>query len=477
MKFFLVSLFLSFFLFSCSFSKPHSLPNSATSKAESPATPIAESSATPKAESPAIPKEESSAIPKEESPATPIAESPATPKAESPATPISESSAIPKEESPAESVLQAEYIQESVWRMHNFIHTGTAFSIGPNLFVTNFHVLHGLLKKDNLKSIILDQKASFSFLKVKRIVAVSAPYDLAFFETEQNVTSYLSIAENLPQPNEELSILGYPMGWLKEMKNTGKLIDNGYHYDVSINHSYLSGSSGSPVLDKEGQVVGVVFRATDNSSAVIKSKHLKGLIAGKIGLNCSDFINLTMCLKKEIENLKQIAGEGNAPAQYELAYIYRKGKVIEKDLELAFIWYKKSANQGYTPAQNGLAEMYYDGEGVEKDLELAFSWMKKSAEQGDTPAQYRLANMYYYGEGTEKDLELAFAWAKKSAEQGYAPAQNGLAEMYYNGEGVEKDLELAFSWYKKSAEQGYALARYELAKIIKREKEQRRTLN
>ena len=240
MKFFLVSLFLNISLFGYPFAKSHSLPSSEISIAESP----------------------------------------------------------------AESVLHTESVQDSVWRMHNFIYTGTAFSIGPNLFVTNFHILHGLLKKDNLKSITLDQKASFSFLKVKRIVAVSAPYDLAFFETEQNVTSYLSIAENPPQPNKELFILGYPEGELKEMKNTGKLIDNGHHYTVSINHSHLRGASGSPVLDKEGQVVGVVFRGSVNHLAVIQSKHLKGLIAGKIGLNCSDFINLAMCFKKRNRKFK-----------------------------------------------------------------------------------------------------------------------------------------------------------------------------
>ena len=407
MKFFLVSLFLNFSLFGCSFSKPQSLPSSEISKEESPETPTVKSS--------------------------------------------------------EESILQAEYVQGSVWQIHNFISTGTAFSIGPNLFVTNFHALYLMLEEDILKSIVLDQKASFSRLKVKRIVAVSAPYDLAVFETEQNVTSYLSITENPPQPNKELFILGYPEGELKEMKNTGKLIDNGHHYTVSINHSHLPGASGSPVLDKEGQVVGVVFRGSVNHLAVIQSKHLKGLIAGKIGLNCSDFINLAMCLKKEIENLKQIAGQGYAPAQYELAEMYYRGERIEKNLELAFDWMKKSADQAYAPAQYVLAEMYYRGEGPEKDFELAFHWIKKSADQAYAQAQYNLALMYYKGERVEKDFELAFAWAKKSADQSYAPAQYQLARMYYRGKGTEKDMESAFDWMKKSADQGYALAQYILA--------------
>ena len=320
-----------------------------------------------------------------------------------------------------------------------------------------------MLEKVTLKSIVLDQKASSSRLKIKRIVAVSALYDLAFFEIEENVTSYLNITENPSRPNEELFILGYPNGELKEMKNTGKLTDNGRYYTVSINHSHLPGASGSPVLDKERQVVGVLFRSSANYLAIIKSKHLKGLIAGKIGLNCSDFISLAMCFKKEIENLKQIAGQGDAPAQYELARVYYDGKGAKKDLESAFDWMKKSADQAYAPAQYGLAEMYYLGEGTKKDLEFAFNWYKKSADQGNTLAQYILGIMYDNGEGTEKDLELAFDWLKKSADQGYAPAQKDLAEMYYKGEGTEKDLELAFDWLKKSADQGYAPAQSDLA--------------
>ena len=399
MKFFLVSLFLNFSLFGYPFAKSHSLPSSEISIAESP----------------------------------------------------------------AESVLQTESVQDSVWRIHNIISTGTAFAIEPNLFVTNFHVLYFMLEKVTLESIVLDQKASSSRLKIKRIVAVSTLYDLAFFETEQNVTSYLSIAENPPQPNKELFILGYPEGELKEMKNTGKLTGNGHYYTVSINHSHLRGASGSPVLDKERQVVGVLFRSSVNHLVVIKSKHLKGLIAGKIGLNCSDFINLAMCLKKEIENLKQNAEQGDAPAQYELARVYYDGKGTEKDLKLAFSWYKKSADQGYVPAQYGLALMYYNGEGTKKDMEFAFSWYKESAEQGDTLAQNGLAGMYYRGEGTEKDLKLAFDWVKKSADQGYAPAQYALAGIYYNGEGIEKDLKSVFDWMKKSADQGYAPAQNGLA--------------
>ena len=166
MKFFFVSIFLNISLFGCSFSKPHSLPSSITIIEESSTTAIAES--------------------------------------------------------PAESVLQAKYVQDSVWQIHTFISRGTAFAIGPNLFVTNFHILHSMLEKVTLKSIVLDQKASSSRLKIKRIVAVSALYDLAFFEIEENVTSYLNITENPSRPNEELFILGYPNGELKEMKKHRK---------------------------------------------------------------------------------------------------------------------------------------------------------------------------------------------------------------------------------------------------------------
>ena len=421
--------------------------------------------------------------------------------------PVGERSAVPVEDSIVEATLKVDLrtknFQNSLWYMHNFVYSGTTFSIGPNLFVTNFHVLNEILKNEiSIKDIIFQQKDDYSHLKIKRIVAVSALYDLVLFETEQSVRSYLNIADNLSQSNEKLLILGYPQMEFKEIKQTGKVVDSKYLYIfLHVDHSKLEGTSGSPVLNTEGQVVGVASTGTINMLSVIKLDHLKGLIAGDVGLNCFD-LDTVMCIEAEMKNLrnsaeqgyfpaqyilatnyyiglgstkqdfklafdwmKKPAEQGYAPAQYLLGLKYYYGVGTERDFELAFDWMKKPAEQGYSPARYSLARMYYNGIGTKQDFKSAFNWMKKSAEQNYSPAQYDLAVMYYYAKGTKRDIDSMLYWMKKSAEQNHPPAQYDLAMMYYNGEGTARNLELAFDWMKKSAEQNHPPAQHNLASM------------
>ena len=361
--------------------------------------------------------------------------------------PTEESSLISIERSHLEAAIQtnlkANDSENSVWRIRNHSNyfMGTTFSIGPNLFVTNFHVLRSMLKDESsIKDITLQQKGHSSHLTIKRIIAVSAFYDLVLLETEQSVTSYLNITENPIYPKGELFMPGYPQGDFKEMKKIGEVVDHGYHYTFSVNHTHLLGTSGSPVLNTEGQVVGVSSFHFLNILSIVKSKHLKELIAGDRGVNCSDIIHLTMCMKQEMEDLKRSAEQGDALAQYILAMMYNEEEA-EKSLGLKFDWMKKSAEQGNIFAQYDLAVMYYNGKGIKKDRNLAFLWMKKSAEQNYAPAQYVLAMIYHNGWEIERNLDLAFYWIQKAVEQGHALAQDKLEYMtHYWGQ----DNELVF---------------------------------
>ena len=396
----------------------------------------------------------------------------------------------------------ADNIQNSVWKIqHNSGSSGTVFFIKSKLFVTNLHVLQGMLQnEDSFKPTVLQQEGNSSHITINQVVAVSALHDLALVETKESVPSYLNITEETPQPNEKLFVLGYPHKQFKKMKKTGQLIDRGFFYAFPINYSGLSGASGSPVLNEDGQVVGISNQASTNLLIVKKSTHLKNLISGNTGRQCSHFVNLTICIKQEMEDLKKLAEQDFAPAQYRLAKIYHHGEGIKPNPTLAFKWFKKAAESGFVPAQHELSIMYYFGKVTKLDLTSAFYWMQQAAEQGSMHSQYRLAKMYYLGEGTKLDLTSAFYWMKQAAEQGYALAQHELARMYHFGEGTKmnealaihwlqksanlgfapaqhrlalhnkaigtkQNTQLAFEWFKKSAEQDYALAQHELAKM------------
>ena len=247
--------------------------------------------------------------------------------------------------------LQEGEAQQSIWKISNpnLPFNGTAFSIGSNLFITNFHILLFTLKEGSIEDIALEQEKSFSDLTINQIVAISALHDLVLFSTKENVKDYLDINNKSLLPKEKIFTFGYSQGVLKKIHKVEQLIDNGYRYIFPANRLNLTGSSGSPILNTKKQVVGVVSSGSGNMLDVIKSKHLKQLAGGDIGLNCLDFMDLTMCIKKEIEKLKELAEQGHTLAQYELAKIYYWGMGTKKNLNLAFKWYKMSAEQGYPP--------------------------------------------------------------------------------------------------------------------------------
>lgn len=90
------------------------------------------------------------------------------------------------------------------------------------------------------------------------------------------------------------------------------------------------------------------------------------------------------------DELKPLAEQGSLRAQFYLAWCYKYGEGVKKDIAKAVGWLTKSAEQGYAPAQNGLGFCYEFGDGVEKDLNKAIEWYTKAAEQGDVRAQSNL---------------------------------------------------------------------------------------
>ena len=342
-----------------------------------------------------------------------------------------------------------------------------------------------LSRPDN--NIVLSQGENTVF--VKRVLALSAVYDLALLEVERDpidplilkdevsisemeeeAVNFLSLREDPPRPDEDLFITAYPKGVFTRVRKTGNIsYEDSLYYAFSVNRSGLSGASGSPVLDEQGQVVGVSFGGINNFLYIIKVNYLRAFIAGDTGIKCPDFnfnkvigfAVVEACMKEEMENLKELAEEGSVYAQFRLSRMFLS--LSNLDIDQAFQWVERSAGQGYAPSQFNLSVMYFNGEGIERDPNQAFQWMERSAEQGHVPAQYKLAVKYSNGEGIVRDINQSFRWMERSAEQGYAPAQYRLAVMYSNGEGIDRDLNQSFRWMERSAEQGYAPAQHILA--------------
>lgn len=116
------------------------------------------------------------------------------------------------------------------------------------------------------------------------------------------------------------------------------------------------------------------------------------------------------------------------------------------------------AEQGDARAQFILGGMYRKGEGVTQNDKEAVKWTRLSAEQGLAAAQYFLGWMYLNGKGVIQDDKEAIKWYRLSAEQGYTAAQNFLALMYAKGRGVAQDYVYAHMWLNIAASNGFSNA-------------------
>jgi TPR repeat protein len=136
---------------------------------------------------------------------------------------------------------------------------------------------------------------------------------------------------------------------------------------------------------------------------------------------------------------------------------YESGAVafLDGDYNTAFQELKPIAEQGNANAQFFLGVMYGMGQGVRQDYAESLMWFRNSADQDNPNAQACLGIMYGQGRGVKQDYVEAAKWYRKAAEQGNANAQNNLASFYSEGRGVPKDYVQAYMWYNLAAADGF----------------------
>jgi len=127
-----------------------------------------------------------------------------------------------------------------------------------------------------------------------------------------------------------------------------------------------------------------------------------------------------------VKELRQLAEQGDASAQYNLGLMYDNGTGVPQDYAEAARLYRLAADQGHTSAQYNLGLMYTKGTGVPQDYAEAAMLYRLAADQGDDWAQNNLGFMYDNGYGVPQDYAEAMRWYRLAADQGNADAQNNL---------------------------------------------------
>lgn len=157
---------------------------------------------------------------------------------------------------------------------------------------------------------------------------------------------------------------------------------------------------------------------------------------------------------KAHRHLKWSAEKGDNFSQHALGYLYQHGKVVDKNIDAAIVWYEKSVAQDNVYAQRDLAVIYFLDGYERQNFQKSFPLMLATAKRGDGLASFYLGLMYRQGKGVAKNDIEAFNWYQKSAALGVNDTQYDLAMMLFYGEGIDADKVKAKKWLMKAKSLG-----------------------
>ena len=391
----------------------------------------------------------------------------------------------------------------------------TGFFIRPNLLVTNLHSV--INNPQSSTKAIRFRHANGKWEPIKKIKFISLALDLALLETESP-----GVPLELADPSDKIqnNSLAYTVGFLdskmvKRKWNLMKIIDEKIFLSGLFIQPKLPGLSGSPLLNKEGKVIGVLTLGSifgDKgepksivSSAIPKASDLRTLLK-QDSLNDIPVNEVNQWLQSEISVLEDKANwvwdkETQAQAQYQLTQIYTEEskKIIE--------FRHSSAEKEYLSALLTLGHFYYikgikpfyklleeksrygaqsltgaEYQSMKTNYRKAYYLWEKAALKGHPEAQYRIGYMIYKGKLVndrdspypliEKDRGSVY-WIKLAAEQGHPLAQILLGKWYFSGLNVTeqgfvpKDMAKAEALWETVAEKGHPEAQYLLGALYK----------
>lgn len=136
---------------------------------------------------------------------------------------------------------------------------GTGFFISPDgHMLTNYHVV-----EDSKKIVIFEDEKVY---EVKRVIDFNEEADVALLETDypRSKIHYLPLRTTLIEMGESIMVLGYPKATelgteiTSTKGNVSSIRSAGVNSLVQFTAPVAGGSSGSPIIDTNGEVAGIV---------------------------------------------------------------------------------------------------------------------------------------------------------------------------------------------------------------------------
>ena len=206
---------------------------------------------------------------------------------------------------------------------HKLIHLGhgSGFFISPNLMVTNFHVIDYANQHIEIISNKDSENSNELLINNMKLLKVSSLYDLALLESETESPYFLNIKTEPIQPNKDsFFLLGYPDNrfiFSPVQYNSSHLDRRLILFDRKTSLGQLTGTSGGPIIDQNGNVVAVNQSGSDEISIGISSTILNSFLNGN-NRDCSE-ISLDECLQEEWSFLDRAYQDGNLMAKHRIA--------------------------------------------------------------------------------------------------------------------------------------------------------------
>ncbi len=143
---------------------------------------------------------------------------------------------------------------------------GSGFFINPNQVVTSLHVINGA-------NLIRIETFAGTTATVQSVVAINQEADLALLRLAAPCpdAETLQLVSTPPREGDAVMLLSNPQGarWKITRGNVGLLWEfSGFRTRLQITATITPGSSGGPVLNEQGQVVGIAAQYVNSVEAL-----------------------------------------------------------------------------------------------------------------------------------------------------------------------------------------------------------------
>jgi TPR repeat protein/peptidoglycan hydrolase-like protein with peptidoglycan-binding domain len=153
-----------------------------------------------------------------------------------------------------------------------------------------------------------------------------------------------------------------------------------------------------------------------------------------------------------IDELRSRANAGELVAMEELARRLVHGAGVAKDQQAGAGWLLRAAQRGSAQSAFNVAVMYERGFVVERDSTKAIEWYRKAVDANVPMAKHNLALLLRDGKGAPRNGQEAVVLLRSAARQGMAASMFSLGDIYERGDAGTKDPAIALAWFAIAAE-------------------------